>query len=171
MLHKLPKEINPLRFAHNGLTLEGTLLLATMSRLTQSLQNSDGLVNVAMRFDIDESGVPYIFGHFKASVSILCERCIKTMQFDIDASCLLAMVTSENQVADLTDKYEPWVLESSNVVLSKVIEDELILSLPLVAKHEYMCLSDNIWSTGDTQTDTTVVESPFAVLATLKTQE
>ena len=173
MHQNFPKEIDPFRLAQTGLKLDGQLPLATMPRLTKSLLNNEGLVNVKMAFDMDEIGTPYMRGKFTASVSVLCERCMEPMMLELDVDCLLAMVTSERKVVGLTEQYDPWIIENNDpVLLSTVVEDELILSLPLVPRHDEACLPNEAWSTDDEnesiEADKPV--SPFAVLSTLKTK-
>jgi len=175
MHQKLPKEIDPFRLAQTGLKLDGELPLATMPRLTKSLQNDEGVVNVKMAFDMDEIGTPYMRGNFTASVSVICERCMEPMMLELDVDCLLAMVSSERKVEGLAEQYDPWILENNDpVLLSSVVEDELILSLPLVPRHEEVCLPDEAWSAGDDEVNELIEAdkpaSPFAVLEALKTK-
>lgn len=174
MYQKLPKELDPFRLAQNGLKLEGQIPLAELPRLTQSLLSDEGLVDVKMAFDIDEIGTPYMKGVFSVPVSLICQRCMTAMDFELKADTLLALVKSERKVEGLADQYEPWVLDSNDPVLtSTLIEDELILSLPLVPKHETQCLPDDAWRSGD-ETDITEndkPESPFAILSSLKTKK
>ena len=174
MHQKLPFEIDPLRLAQNGLKLEGQLSLVDMPRLAKSLHSSNGVVNVKMAFDIDEMATPYMRGEFGTSVSVICERCMQPMALDLSVNCMLAMIIGERKVEGLAEQYDPWVLENNDpVLLNAIIEDELILSLPLVPRHEKACLPDEAWSVGED--DVAMVEadkpvSPFAVLAGLKTK-
>ena len=170
MHHKLPLEIEPYRAAHGGVILEGELPLDTMPRLTEQLLSDEGKVSVKMEFDLDEVGMPYMRGHFSCKVSLSCERCLEAMDVNLDVDCLLAMVISELKIEGLAEQYEPWLLESNEpVALSAIVEDELILSLPIIAKHESACLPYDIWlsEAEDNQAEEKTV-SPFAVLSDLK---
>jgi uncharacterized protein len=174
MHQKLPKEIDPFRMAQNGLTIEGQLPLADLPRLSQALLSNEGSVSVKMSFDVDEIGTPYVEGNFSVTVAITCQRCMELMSLDLNVNNLLAMVIGERKVEGLAEQYDPWVLENSDpVLLSNVVEDELILSLPLVPRHEQPCLPDEAWSAGDIEES--IVEdkpvSPFAVLSSLKTKK
>ncbi|MDH5357369.1 MAG: YceD family protein [Gammaproteobacteria bacterium] len=174
MHHKLPKEIEPFRLAQNGLTLEGQLPLSSMPRLTELLQSNEGIVDVKMAFDVDHVGTPFMHGEFKTSVSLICERCMAPMILDMKVDCLLAIVISERKIEGLAEQYEPWVLDNNDpVLLSTVVEDELILSLPLVPRHDEACLPDELWSTGDDfeESEKDKPVSPFAVLTDLKTKQ
>jgi uncharacterized protein len=174
MHQKLPKELEPFRLAQNGLTIEGQIALSALPRLTQSLLSDEGVVDVKMAFEIDEIGTPYMKGDFTVSVAMTCQRCMSAMELELKASPLLALLKSERKVDGLADQYEPWVLDTNEPVLtSTVVEDELILSLPLVPKHETPCLPDDIWSSGDDIeiSNDDKPESPFAILSSLKTKK
>ena len=174
MHQKLPKEIDPFRLAQNGLKLGGKIPQAELPRLMKSLHSNNDVVSVDLAFDIDEVGTPYMRGEFKTVVSIMCERCRQTMTLKLNVDCLLALIIGERKIEGLAEQYDPWVLENSDpVLLSTVIEDELILALPLVPRHDEMCLPDEAWSSADEnmEVDDDKPESPFAVLAKLKTKE
>lgn len=173
MHRKLPKEIDPFRLAQNGIELEGELELKTMPRLLDYLVDDQGVVTVKMAFDIDEIGTRYMRGQFSCGVSLLCERCLSPMTVKLDVDCLLAMVISERTVAGLAEQYDPWLLENDDPVsLAAVVEDELILALPLVPKHEEPCIANEDWvseAEEDSQ-ENDKPASPFAVLSELKTK-
>lgn len=173
MHQKLPKEIDPLRLAQNGLKLAGQLSLTEMPRLVQSLHSDQGIVNVDIAFDVDEINMPFMRGEFAATVLMTCERCMKAMSVDLKVNCLLAMITNESKIESLAEQYDPWLLENSDdVALASVIEDELILALPLVPRHDEACLPAHQWSSSDELLEEAEQKvSPFAILSTLKTKE
>lgn len=170
MHQKLPKEIDPLRLAQNGLKLTGQLAVTEMPRLLQSLHSNEGMVGIDIVFDVDEINTPFMRGEFTTTVSMTCERCMKAMQVDLKVHCLLAIVTNERKIEGLAEQYDPWLLESSDdVLLSSVIEDELILALPLVPRHDQACVPASEWSSADEMVeDIEEKVSPFAILSTLK---
>ncbi|AFJ03797.1 hypothetical protein Q7C_2677 [Methylophaga frappieri] len=172
MHQQLPKDIDPVRFAHNGLYLQGQIPLSSMRRLTELLVSSDGEVAVEMQFDIDETGLPFMRGRFKTSVQLECERCLSPMTLVLDLQSLLGIVRFEHAVEGLAEQYEPWVLDDAKTVNpADVVEDELILALPIVPKHDFACLPDEHWQAGETEIEVEKPASPFAVLAALKTKK
>ena len=172
MRPKLPKEIEPLRLAQNGLKLSGELFVKDMPRLCESLTDNEGQIRVDLAFDMDEIGTPYMAGRLTADVSMMCERCLSPMTVNLSVDCLLAMVISERKVAALAEQYDPWLLESNaSVPLNAVIEDELMLALPLVPRHREACLPSDAWFSGDERgidEEEPQKESPFAILSQLK---
>lgn len=171
MHQKLPKDIDPFRLAQNGLRLEGTLPVSTMKRLGGSLSDTEGEVTIKMNFDVDETGLPYMYGKFSSKLSMICERCMTPMSVDVDVECYLAILKNERKVEGLAELYDPWIVESNDpILLSSVVEDELILGLPLVPRHEHACLPKEAWYRGDDieESEKEKKVSPFEVLASLK---
>jgi len=171
MHQKLPKEIDPFRMAQSGLKLEGTVPISAMNRIAGSLSNNEGEASVIMNFDVDETGLSFMNGKFSAKLSLICERCMTEMSVDVDVECFLAIIKSERKVEGLTELYDPWIVENSDpILLSSIVEDELILGLPLVPRHKHACLPKEAWYRGD-DIDQVIQEkrvSPFDVLASLK---
>jgi len=170
MQQKLPVEIDPFRLAKSGLILEGLLPLSSMSRLSELLEDNSGNVNVKMHFDIDKVlNSPIMNGEIKASLSLLCERCSEPMVYEVDIVSSLAIINSERKIAGLAEQYEPWIIDNDNpVLLSNIVEDELILAIPLVPKHSHACLPKEAWVSSDEPENDEKPVSPFAVLSALK---
>ena len=172
MRQQLPKEIDPLRFAHSGLTLAGEIPVSEMPRLCEVLHDSSGVVIVNMQFDIDSTGTPYLNGQFAVTVNLLCERCMEPMAHSIKLSTMLAIIGHEGKIEGLAEQYEPWLLSDTKLVdPAEVVEDELILALPLVPKHDYPCLPDALWQAGEQEIEAEKPASPFAVLSALKSKK
>lgn len=171
---RLPVHIDPIRMAETRRLFEGRIALAEMARLGESLQDSDGDVTVSLEFGIDNEGIRFVRGHIQAEVSLECQRCLETMRYPIDSEFLLAVVRNEVEAEALPSHYEPLLVGGEPLFLRDIIEDELLLALPIVAMHTQEECSVNTSSgqeTGDLREDTgaTVKENPFAVLADLKT--
>ncbi|NOQ94087.1 MAG: DNA-binding protein [Methylophaga sp.] len=174
MHQKLPIEIDPFRLAKSGLILEGELPLKVMRRLSEVLHDDHGSVHVKMNFDVDKVlGTPYVHGEFTASLSLICERCSEPMQYKVNVQCSLAMVSNERKIESLAEQYEPWVIDNDNpVILSSIVEDELILAIPLIPKHDHSCLPAEAWFAGEEIEEGVEKKvSPFAVLAALKSKD
>jgi uncharacterized protein len=94
---------------------------------------------------------------------------MQPMQYEVDSKLLLALVKLESKIEYLAEHYEPWLIENDEPVkLSELIEDELILALPIIPKHTEACLPEELWKAGDAVIEDEKPESPFAVLSALK---
>jgi len=88
----------------------------------------------------DRAGrVPYIRGRITALLHLRCQRCMQEMTFAVDNEFKLGLVLNETQMVELPDEYEPYLVEEDNNYLPDILEDELLLALPLVAMHDYDC--------------------------------
>jgi uncharacterized protein len=174
MRQQLPKEIDPFRFANTGRELEGELTLDKMTRLAESLLHTEGQVSVSMKFEIDSTGTPYMHGHFATTLSLTCERCMQELTVPVEIDTMLGLVRHEKLVEGLAEQYEPWIIEDGELPdPATVVEDELILALPLVPKHDYDCLPEEAWFAGDRENEEKGDKptSPFAVLSALKSKK
>ena len=174
MQQKLPVEIEPLRLARQKQTLAGVLNIAALKRLCLDLADDAGEVNVQLEFGFDASNKPYVVGQFNAEVVLTCERCMEAMPFHIQVNNMMGIVKHEHQIDDIPESYEPWLIgEDGPVFLADMIEEELILALPLVAKHESACIPAEAWQTAavaEIEDEGARESSPFDVLASLKSK-
>jgi len=174
MKDRLPEHIEPLRLARSQRLMKGRLPLSRMPRLVESLVDTTGEIDVELEFDVDKSGVAWMEGHLTCTLSLCCQRCMQEMLLPVDTTFRLAMIESEAEIEQLGEEYEPLILDDALVSVAELVEDELILSLPIVPKHETAdCHATNL----NEESLDNVVESniepekkknPFAALADLK---
>ena len=170
---RLPVHIDPLRMVEARRELHGQLPLAEMTRLLESVHSASGDVDVTLEFGVDIEGIRYMRGTLRAQVGLECQRCLGEMPFEVDTGFALALVRSEAEAERLPSHYEALILDGEPLFLRDVIEDELMLTLPIVAKHsEALCelaLADH-QAAGNTanEHDRTDKPNPFSVLADLK---
>lgn len=136
MSGRLPQTVQPLRLAETGAVLHGSLGLGGMTRLATYLHDTDGKVDVDLGFDIDEAGTRYVRGHLRAVLHLVCQRCLQSFDHPMDVGVSLGFARSEGSASGLPERYEPLVLEDDSVDLAQLVEDELILALPIVPAHE-----------------------------------
>lgn len=137
----LPKYIQPLRLAEQRASLHGQALLRDFSRLHDVLSDTTGEVSVHLQFGQDNEGVAYITGVLDTVLQLECQRCLKPLPYSLHVEVSLSPVFNEVTSKNLPERYEPLLLDEDQVTLIDMIEDELLLSLPLVAKHEAGCVA------------------------------
>lgn len=176
MLERLPVQIDPHRFAQSGRMLKGTIPLSQMERLSPLLLASDEVATVGLSFSRDTAGWTVIKGSIQASFRLNCQRCMQEGVFPTEITLLMAVIADSNEAERLPDYYEPLLMEESTVVLSDIIEDELLLMLPIVPMHdESSCDATSILNGMSSEMENALanekkseVDNPFAVLAELK---
>lgn len=167
----IPEHIDPFRFAEQHFGLTGTLKIADMPRLRPSLGVAQGHVAVNMQFGIDEQGITFLKGHIETTLTLHCQRCLEPFEYEIISDFVLGIINSLEEVNNLPERYEPALAKEGHLAVRELIEDEIILNLPVIAKHEpenctvKMPQSDASWE------EIKQAKSPFHVLASLKNKD
>ncbi len=136
MKNPLPKYIQPFQCADHGTAWRGRLPLSSFPRLLELLANSEGEVSVDLHAGRDEQKLAYIQGTLTASLSLLCQRCLQPLEFPIEIMVSLSPVFNEKAAELLPEPYEPLLLTEDKISLADLVEDELLLNLPMIPKHE-----------------------------------
>ncbi|WP_455217635.1 YceD family protein [Kaarinaea lacus] len=135
MSDRFTEIIDPLALATKGRTVEGKVALKECGRLLPLLRSSEGDIEFSLSFDIDESGIPRVRGKTQATLILQCQRCMEDMEYPVVSKVRLGIVPTRKAAEDLPDNYEPLVRDDETSIVS-ILEDELILALPIVAMHK-----------------------------------
>lgn len=165
---RLPLHIDPLRLARAGAQLRGHMPMVEMDRLIPLLAAVPGEAEVALDFGIDAERRAFMRLRLRAEVSLICQRCLAPVLNHIEVERLLGVVNSETQAENLPGIYEPLYVTEEPLFLREVIEDELILSLPIVPRHAEGECAPAVTEAGTDNEAGAARENPFAVLAGLK---
>ncbi|CAB3659571.1 Uncharacterized ACR, COG1399 [Achromobacter denitrificans] len=189
------KRIDAYAFAHMGKEAQGTIPLVRFTRAVDGLPEQPlgeaGLVTWSVRGEMGKSGLlldrPLLHVHVQANPVLVCQRCNEPFVYPIDSEVLLQLVKSEADLDDDTSYGEQSdeddegeegkgfvsnlpekVVGSHHFDLLAQIEDELILSVPYVPKHD-VCPGAQA-NAGEAPPEEPAVKrpSPFAVLEQLK---
>lgn len=169
--HSLPKTVEPFKYADQNKVLQGVMEVQHLPRLVELLASDAGSIKVELEFDRDEQGIRVLSGVLATSVSRTCERCLEPVVQPLETEFALGMVLTDEQAKQLPGRYEPLLVVPESLELREVIEEELILSLPMFAYHD-SCHGDYVHSGSDTENKPDSgeqgKENPFSVLADLK---
>ncbi len=168
----LPATIDPIQLAERGARLTGTLPLKSMPRLAQASLDGAGDVHVDLSFERgDGEKVFLMHGALRVRLHATCQRCLEGMDLDLEASPWLILTRSGPPQDMLGD--DPDILVADKpLLLSALVEDELLLALPMVPMHELGECPAKVYIAEKAVSEIKDVEpgkkSPFAVLSRLK---
>lgn len=170
-----PQRLDVEAFARHEGCLEGQWPLQDLTRLTESAhpqvpaQPSDVISWSALGSTRDvRGGVQQVWLRVQASVrmALVCQRCLAPVETTLQVDRAFHFVLGEDAAAELDSGSEDDVLALTNSLkMIELIEDELLLALPLVPKHE-ICPVALPTSAGEI--DDAPQHQPFAALAALK---
>ncbi len=151
---------------------EGEIPLADLDRLAELLYSGEsarapGGIQVSFEFGSNEYGVPMLAGRLSARLELECQRCLGALELPLDLELRLLIDASDEVVRD--SSLDSLYSEAGYVDVYDVIEDELILAIPLVARHEDRACNEHWRAEADDAT--AGAEHPFAALRALKTTE
>ncbi|MCW8906624.1 MAG: YceD family protein [Sedimenticola sp.] len=178
MSSRLPEFADPRRLASQGSTFSGRVPLADLPRLREALLEPVGEAGFRLEFYLDPRKRPRIRGEVRADLVLQCQRCLSSVVLPVDTALNLAVIEVPEEADRLPDEVEPVWVEEDTLRLMDLVEDELILAIPQVPRHEEdQCKID--WQSEpaaaepdeDQQTEGDDKPNPFAVLAGIKSDK
>lgn len=163
-----PERVDPWRLADRGSVLSGHFALADLVRLSPLLTSTEGLANYELAFDKDADGRPLITGNVRAALSVTCQRCLMPLRLEIDSRLSLTVVSGPEEAGRLPEDTDSVQLDEQTLSLRELVEDELLLNIPTVPRHDD-CAVELEWpAEGDGKQSETAAVNPFAALAGLR---
>lgn len=166
----LPETVNFVRQVELNRTIEGLYPLSKLARLSDVLVSNEGSVSAKLEFT-HSVGIASLRGTVSAKLLVECQRCLQPVETEVSGRFKFALVNSEEEIELLPEEFEPYLLEDEEQSIIDLVEDELLLSLPMVTVHEEAC-SD--YMTKQNREVKAAIEAekeaehPFAALKALK---
>ncbi len=166
---QIPEFVDVRRLAKAKQNISGKIGLKKFGRLGQNLARCDGAIAVELQFDKDIVGLYYISGKLQGELQLTCQRCMQPMPSIVEHEFMLSPVWTDAQAKILPEYYEPvMLLDDERLSLAEIIEDELILQLPVLAKHDEQDCCVKVATLDENSEVLPKKPNPFAVLAALK---
>lgn len=131
----LPKLVDPRRLAEQRVSYREKITVSELQRIDEFVESSTSEIDVDLDFGRDEQHRIRVTGKIKGSVDLICQRCMERVRTGFDQPVDLLVVWSDEQSKAVPKDLDPWeVGETAN--LHELIEDEILLALPVIARHE-----------------------------------
>ncbi|MEJ7931884.1 DUF177 domain-containing protein [Ramlibacter sp. AN1015] len=177
----MPKEFNPLRldvqaFAEDGAHLSGTSSVGRCERLASETEGR-GLEHVVRwnaRGELRNPAHvhPEVWLHLEADtlLSLTCQRCLTPVDTPVSVQRSFRFVADEATALAQDDEAEEDLLALSRQFdLPALVEDEILMEMPLVPRHEHCPVPVRLATEGvDESENAAAVQNPFAILGSLK---
>ena len=121
--------------ANRGVTLSGELDIGTLTRLKGLLHSDSGSVSATLRFRQRGDGWLGSELEFKADVELVCQRCLEPFRQELVESVNVVIADSDSLPETVPTGFEPFELEGGRLRPAELVEDELIVAMPLAPKH------------------------------------
>ena len=165
----LPIYVALTRFAEHALEFHGGLPLSEMPRLTPSLLDVTGQAEVRMEFGTDTQKIKYAKGQINAELTVQCQRCLEPFVYPLASTFASAIVNSDAKAKTLPAYYDPVLVTGDNLNIMEMIEEELLVNLPIVLMHDPQdCKVKMPLIVEDQDAVVTAKVNPFKIIETLK---
>jgi uncharacterized protein len=167
-----PRRLDVAALAKDGASVEGEWPFESLTRLAASSLPDAGAPPVRWRLAGELRHVKgsdaqvWLHAEAGARVHLECQRCLKPMAVDVAASRDFLFVNGEDAAAEMDADVEEDVLALTRALDAlELVEDELLLELPLVPRHDVCPDPLPVKADALPEDDT---PHPFAKLAALK---
>lgn len=116
--------------------VSGNIPVASLPRLTPHLiQDKIDKANIDLDLQIgkDKDSVVFFTGKVQALLPMVCQRCLMPSMITVETAFSLTPINEEND--HNSSAYEGFVTENNRLFLASLVEEEILLNLPLIPKH------------------------------------
>ena len=167
-------DMKALALASNEIT--GHDLLSRYERLIQDLQGHGPDLTLSWRARGESrlgaagKAEPWLHLNVEAALPMVCQRCMGPISISIAIEREFRFVANEEEAAAQDDDAEEDLLVLSREFnLHELIEDELLMGLPLIPRHDVCPTAVKLEAVDpDFEANTSAKPNPFAVLAKLQ---
>ncbi|MBB5017641.1 uncharacterized protein HNQ59_000910 [Chitinivorax tropicus] len=151
------------QFARDGQHLTGKVAVADLARLHDQLVSTEGSITFELTGGVDLRKRGTLALTTAGHVKQMCQRCLEPMNVSIDTESSLTLFQDEQAIEDASED-EPdieGIVASKRLDVVALVEDEVLLSLPLAPRHDVCRAAGDNNARSDKP-------NPFAVLKQLK---
>jgi len=145
---------------------EGKIAVADLPRLAKECVDASGTLHWSLDGGYEKYGRPDLTLTVSTTVQLQCQRCMAPLPLEIASKSVLVLAKNEAAADELDELLDDEALEvivgSKEFNVLELIEDEVLLALPLSPRHD-VCPDA---SALDAVTDSK--PSPFAILKGIK---
>jgi DUF177 domain-containing protein len=126
--------IDGLQFARAALERRGVVSMERLPRLAQMQCSTEGF-EYTLRGGRAGNGKPCLRLSVRGSMELPCQRCLDPIQVPIAVDAELQLAENLREISEADDEIDR-VLASRHMDVASLVEDEVILALPMAPRHE-----------------------------------
>ncbi|MBL7003515.1 MAG: DUF177 domain-containing protein [Gammaproteobacteria bacterium] len=150
---------------HTGVIDEGDL-----TRLSEAVNDVLGPVNLTFKIFKGYTNLPEIEGNYQVDVSLTCQRCLSDFKTEVKNDFHFYVGKNLDLEEEEFAEYETIFSNDEGLLdIVALVEDDIILNLPLIPKHETDCNTYLLDQQKQIEANPIKKKNPFEVLKGLKT--
>jgi uncharacterized protein len=165
MLHTITSLADAKKLCVRGQVIEERFSLSRFPRLVSLLADAEAEIEYRLVFELDLVGHPSVVMTVRGALPLICQRTLQRFLLPVDFTTRLVFLGSDAQEAEVPPDCESLVLDGEARSCNELVEDELILAVPVVPQSD-LPLPDV--AANDAEPVEAPTRRPFAVLEQLK---
>jgi uncharacterized protein len=115
--------------------LDFSIPLAELPRVSHELAGTDGAAGGQVRFS-RQQGQAVADLEVGAQPEVVCQRCMQPMRWPVKVKSRVALVSDYDAADRVPDGMEVFLVEGDSVSVRDLVDEEIMLALPNVPRHE-----------------------------------
>jgi uncharacterized protein len=132
---QLERYVDAIQCAHAAIELARDFTLDALPRLREAGVKERTALQMKLRF-LRVAQNTAIDGSLGGQLELVCQRCVRPLLVPLQESFKVLIVTDEAALAQELMDYEPILVDPTRFDLEWLAEEQGLLALPLVARHE-----------------------------------
>lgn len=159
------------RVSRGRAAFEFDIALEDLPRLVSRTERTGGTVRGTVRFG-RQGGIAVAEVLMHGAAVLRCQRCMQPLALPVDSVARVALLTDAGAASTVPEPFEPVLAPTGRISVGELVEEELLLSLPIVPLHGAggECESAALAGVNEAPADATT-QRPFAALSELLSQK
>lgn len=132
---KLPQSVTAKKLVDSGAKLAGFIDADRLPRIADAVENIPAKIAVELAFSRNASYKAIIDLQIIGNVQMQCQRCLASVTVPLKIDNSLTIVAHDEEAKSRIKELEPIMLEEGILDIDTLVEEEILLGLPLVAMH------------------------------------
>ncbi len=121
--------------AEREAVLSGEIGLRQLTRLREMLHSDRGSIQASLKFHRQTNRSVTVDLIFETVLELICQRCLEPVVRNVSERSSLTLLAPESMNSRVAKEGEVVVLTEGRLNPAALIEDELIVSLPIIPRH------------------------------------
>ena len=129
----LPATVLVRKLLEQRACLQGEVPAAELPRLAEAVLGLATAVSASLQFGVGEDGHAYCDASVSVDVLMQCQRCLEPVTVALRTESRLRLI--DELESTLAKTVEPVLLDKGSLNLVELVEEELLLALPIIARN------------------------------------
>lgn len=114
----------------------GRIKAENLPRIHTAVSSLCDSFEVVLAFMKSETNKACVEVKVKGLIGLECQRCLQPVDFFVDTDSTLVFVPHDEEAKSILKNAEPWVVSDDQLNVHDMVEEEILLALPIIAMHE-----------------------------------